>query len=183
MKIMSIVGSARRGNTYAMVEAGSHALTSCDVELIHLKDLQIKNCDGCLTCDETGECHFDDAMNSIITGIKETDGFIIGTPSRWGLLSGELKVFFDRLNPLAVPEGLAGKKAIIFVVGQTKDDEADSIRSAYESVKTFCDSAGIEVIDSVIAEGCLEKDDLINNHVSILEKCKNSAVNLYNSLI
>jgi hypothetical protein len=30
-----------------MVEAGSHALTSCDVEFIHLKDLPIENCDGC----------------------------------------------------------------------------------------------------------------------------------------
>lgn len=179
---MSIVGSTRRGNTYAMVEAGSHALTSCDIEFIHLKDLSIKNCDGCLTCDESGSCHYDDNMNDIIASIKETDGFILGTPSRWGLLSGELKVFFDRLNPLAVPEGLNGKKAIIFVVGQTKEEEAASIISALESVKTFCESAGIEVVDSVVAEDCLESDDLIKNHVSLLEKCKISAVKLYNSL-
>jgi multimeric flavodoxin WrbA len=182
MKIISIVGSTRRGNTYAMVEAGSHALTSCDLEFIHLKDLQIQNCDGCLTCDESGECHYNDKMNDVIASIKETDGFIFGTPSRWGLLSGELKVFFDRLNPMAVSEGLKGKKAIIFAVGQTKNEEAASILSAVESVKTFCDNAGIEVVDSIIAEGCLESDDLIKNHVSILDKCKISAIGLYASL-
>jgi len=182
MKIMAIVGSSRRGNTYSMVEAASHALSNCDVEFAHLKDYNIQICDGCLTCDESGSCHIDDDMDKLIERIKETDGLIIGTPARWSLLSGELKVFFDRLNPLAVPEILKGKKAIIFATGQTTGDDAESIKLAADSVKYFCENAEIDVLDIVLAEDCLNNEDLISKYPKILDKCKSSAVKLYESL-
>lgn len=182
MKIMAIVGSSRRGNTYSMVEAATHALSNPDIEFIHLKDFSINFCDGCLTCDESGKCHINDEMSDLLERIKEADGFIFGTPSRWSLLSGELKVFLDRLNPLAVPELLKGKKAIIFATGQSKNEDIESIELAANSIKSFCENAEIEVIDIVLAEDCLEPEDLISKYPQTLEKCKNSALKLYNSL-
>lgn len=183
MRIVAIVGSIRRGNTYAMVEAACHAIQDCDIELIHLKDVNINMCDGCLTCDESGQCIFDDDMNKIIPHVEEANGLILGTPARWSLLSGELKVFLDRLNPLAVSEKLKGKKAIIFTVGQTKGEEAESIKLANDSVRFFCDNAGIEVVDTVIAEDCLKEYDLITNHSEAIDRCKKAAKLLYKSLI
>lgn len=182
MKIVAIVGSIRRGNTYAMVEAASRALGKCDVELIHLKNIDIKMCDGCLSCDKKRKCRIDDSMKNILPKIVNADGFIFGTPSRWSLLAGELKVFFDRLNPLAIPELLKGKKALIFAVGQTVGREAESIKRAIESVKFFCDNAGIEVVDTVMAKGCTGSNDLISKYPTILSKCKRAAIKLYNSL-
>jgi len=182
MRIVAIVGSIRRGNTYSMVEAGCHALSNCDVELIHLKDVDVKMCDGCLRCDEEGECYINDDMKEILLRIKEADGLIIGTPSRWSLLSGELKVLLDRLNPLAVPELLKGKKAIIFAVGQSSSKDDNSIKLAAESIKTFCESAGITVVSEVYAENCLGPEDLIVKHPEVLEQCKNSANILYKSI-
>lgn len=183
MRIVAIVGSSRRGNTYAMVEAGCHALKDCDVELIHLKDVDIKVCDGCLSCDETGKCAIDDDMEDILRAIKEADGLIIGTPSRWSLLSGELKIFIDRLNPLAVPELLKGKSAIVFAVGQTEGDESETIRLAVNSVKNFCDNAGIKVEEEVVAEGCLGPEDLITKHPEILKSCRDAALKLYEKIL
>ncbi len=105
MRILAIVGSARRGNTYAMVEAATHELSAkaCDVELIHLRDIKLEVCDGCLACDEEGKCVIEDDMEKILPDVAQADGFIFGTPARWSLLSGELKVFIDRSNPLAAP--------------------------------------------------------------------------------
>jgi multimeric flavodoxin WrbA len=182
MRIVALVGSIRRGNTYAMVEAACHALTDADVELIHLKDVSMQMCDGCLACDESGKCHKDDEMHTLIKRIVKADGYIFGTPTRWNLLSGELKVFFDRLNPLAMPGALKDKKAIIFAVGQTEGEEAESIKNAANSVKSFCDSAGIQIIDIVIAEGCLEANDLISKHADVLESCKAAAHKLAKSI-
>jgi len=185
MKIIGIVGSIRRGNTYSMVEAACQYLqtkSDCDVELIHLKDISLYHCDGCLTCDETGVCHIRDNMTDLATTIKEADGFIFGSPARWSLLSGELKTFFDRLNPLAVPELLKDKKAIIFVVGQSNDEEKESIELAAQSIKNFCDNAEIKVIDTVLSTNCLLEDDLIKKHANILEECKQSAKKLYNNI-
>lgn len=182
MRIIAIVGSNRRGNTYAMVEAACHGLNDSEVELIHLKDLNIKPCDGCLTCDETGACHLMDDMEKILPRMKIADGFIFGTPARWSLLSGELKVFFDRLNPLASPQSLNGKKAIVFAVGQTEGDEAISIKNTVKSIEYFCDNAGIEVVDTLSVDGCLSPNDLITKKPEILKKCKSSSKKLFNSL-
>ncbi len=183
MRILGIVGSTRRGNTYAMVESGCNALKDCEVVLMHLRDIKIQPCDGCLSCDQDGKCVIDDEMNAILPAITKAQGFIFGTPSRWSLLSGELKVFLDRLNPLAVPEILKGKKAIIFSVGQTKGEEAESIRLAVDSVRFFCDNAKIEVVDTVIAEGCVGPEDLIMDYPEILDRCKQAALKLYQSLL
>lgn len=182
MKIIAIVGSIRRGNTYTMVEAGAQSLRDCDVELVHLKDLDLTHCDGCLDCDDTGVCHYSDEMTKLVTRIKDAQGFILGTPARWSLLSGELKTFLDRLNPLAVPELLDGKKAIVFAVGQSKGDEIESIQSAANSVQSFCDNAGIEVVDTILATDCLNSEDLITKHPEVLQMCKESADKLYKSI-
>lgn len=183
MKIIGIVGSIRRGNTYAMVESACQALTECDVELVHLKDISLNHCDGCLECDETGGCHLGDHMSDLVTRIKEADGYIFGTPARWSLLSGELKTFFDRLNPLAVPELLAGKKAIIFSVGQSEGNDNESIKLAADSVRFFCDNAEIEVVDIIIASDCLKAEDLIEKHPAYLHECKKSAEKLQSALL
>jgi multimeric flavodoxin WrbA len=182
MRITAIVGSTRRGNTYSMVEAGCHGLKDCDVELIHLKDLKIEFCDGCLTCDTEGECHHNDDMKVIINKLVESDGFIFGTPVRWNLLSGELKVFLDRLNPVAVTEKLRGKRAILFVVGQSNEENIDSIYMAKKSLQFFCDSAGIDVIESVEAIDCLNSNDLISKYPNKLNECKVAAKNLIDSI-
>jgi multimeric flavodoxin WrbA len=165
-----------------MVEAGCQELKDCDVELIHLKDISLNVCDGCLECDETASCHIEDDMSELVQRIKNADGFIFGTPSRWSLLSGEMKVFLDRLNPLAVPELLAGKKAIVFAVGQSKGEDVETIQLAADSIKHFCDNAEIEVVDTVIASDCLQPEDLITKHAEILEQCRASAKKLFASL-
>lgn len=183
MKILSIVGSVRDGNTLIMVNNATQAICNfADVEMIHLKNLKFSFCNGCLKCDETGMCYLKDDMNEVIDKMKEADGFIIGTPTRWGLLSGELKSFFDRLNPLAVSELLEGKKAVILAVGQSKEngEDAESIRTACTSVETFCNNAGIEVLATVCAYGCLEENDILE-YENMLQQCAKAAKQLINN--
>jgi multimeric flavodoxin WrbA len=182
MRVMAIVGSSRRGNTYAMVEAACHGLKDCETQLVHLDGAGIRPCDGCLTCDTTGECHIQDRMQELLPGLTAAQGLIIGTPARWSLLSGELKVFLDRLNPLAALEQLKGKKAIILAVGQTEGELAESIDLAARSVRFFCDNAGVEVVDTVLATGCLRPDDLITKQAPLLGRCKAAAQRLHESL-
>ena len=173
-KIIGIVGSPRKGNTEIMVRTALEGAeeTGAETEIILLRELRLEMCDGCLQCDETGKCHFDDGMNEINERLAEADGFIIGTPARWSLLSGNLKVFLDRTNPLAVPERLKGKVAGIIAVGQSpKDEEEQSIRKAAESMEYFCSNAGIEVIGKVLGFNALNEGD-IEKDKKVLENCK-----------
>lgn len=183
MKVMAIVGSLRTGNSFEMVNnlLDIFSNTDIDFEIVHLKDISFGFCNGCLQCDDTGECYQNDELNAIIERVKETDAFVLASPTRWSLLSGEMKVFFDRLNPLASKEQLSGKKAIIFTVGQTHQEDDVSIETAAGSIKAFCENAGIEVIDTVLAYGCLMEND-IKNSPTVINNCILAAQKLITSL-
>jgi len=139
-------------------------------------------CDGCLSCDKTSICHIDDSMPAVIGSILAADGLIIGTPARWGLLSGELKVLMDRLNPLAVSQKLKGKRAVVFAVGQSTSDQDNSVQLACDSVLGFCNNAGIDVVSTVLSFGCLEPTDLIETCPEVLDECKFAARKLLDCL-
>lgn len=184
MKIVSIVGSLRKGNTLSMVEVANKVIApNAEIEIIALGNLSFSFCTGCLQCDETKVCCIDDDMNEVIEKIKIADALIIGTPTRWGLLSGELKCFLDRLNPLATTGELEDKKALIFAVGQSEKgtEDAESVKLACASIETFCDNAGIEVVDSVCAYNCLSENDVLGDK-TVLSACENAARMLINTI-
>lgn len=180
MRVVALIGSARDGNTKAMVTEACAALKNhATVDIFHLgRAGQPAFCDGCLSCDESGACHLADSMSAWTQKVAEADALIIGSPARWSLLSGELKTFFDRLNPLAVPEGMKGKKAIIFAVGQSSEDHGESVTMAKDSIAHFCDNAGIDVIDSVVAYDCLNEGDIQTKHPEKLDACRHAAEKL-----
>lgn len=167
MKIIAVIGSTRNGNTKHMVEKiidGMMGEKGVSVQKLHLRDIKMNFCDGCLLCDETGKCVIEDDMINIVEDVRNADGFIFASPARWSLLSGEMKTFFDRLNPLAVREEMNGKACINFVVGQSEEDDNESIKLAANSIKAFCDNAGIEVVDTIIACGCYGRNDIVSKN-------------------
>lgn len=161
-KIVCISGSPRKGNTEKLIRTSAKELKNAGSEVIeiYLSDFSPAPCDGCLQCDEMGKCHIEDGMNEINEHLASADGIILGTPTRWALLSGSLKNLMDRTNPLAVPKKLEGKKVGIIAVGQCEGDEADSIKKAADSVLNYCENAGMELIGTVIIEGVLKPDDV-----------------------
>lgn len=174
MNIVGVVGSHREsGNTEIMVKLCLEEAQKAGAatEVILLRELKLQLCDGCLECDDTGECHIDDGMNKINKKLAAADGIIFGTPARWRLLSGDLKVFLDRTNPLAVPKKLSGKKTGIIAVGQTSESEADSIRDAANTVKLYCEDNEMDVVGIVIGENALKKGDILKNEKA-LEECR-----------
>lgn len=71
-----------------------------NVKYITLKDLNLKFYLGCLSCVKRHRCIQDDDINSILIVIAEVDVLVFGTPIYYYGLSGQLKTFLDRLNPL-----------------------------------------------------------------------------------
>jgi len=161
-KVVCISGSTRKGNTEKLIRVSVEELKNAGTEVIeiYLSDFSPEPCDGCLQCDETGKCHIDDGMNEINEHLASADGLVIGTPARWALLSGSLKNFIDRTNPLAGLERLKGKKVGVIAVGQCEGEEAISIKKAANSVLNYCDDAGMELVNMVIVEGVLMPEDI-----------------------
>ncbi len=177
MKIIAIVGSMRKGNTYAMVEAASQALTDCEVEIIHLQEVQQLN-EMSLDCDRNADHCLSAEFAAVVSKLQDADGFILATPARWSLMSGEMKMFLDHLNPFIMPGVLAGKKALIMAVGQSRGEGAETIRRAAQSVAWFCEHARIDVVATVIAEDCLHTPDCRFKHPELLQDCETAAKTL-----
>lgn len=125
MNILILNASPRRkGNISTMLDAmekealqrGTH------VDMIHVADLQVKACTGCMACRSRQACVLpDDDAQRIVEMIKTCDVLIIGSPCYWGNMPGQLKVLFDRMvyammgeTPRGLPQPLhKGKRAIV----------------------------------------------------------------------
>jgi multimeric flavodoxin WrbA len=179
-KVLVIVGSAREGNSRFLANRIKETINQESCEVIILSEYNISYCDGCLSCDETETCHINDGMSLLLAKVNDCEKMILITPARWSLLSGDMKVFIDRLNPYAASKKLSGKMAYGFAIGQSEGDEVESIELALKSMKYFCENAEIVFCGGDVVAGCLQADDLANK-VDVVNKCINNACKFINS--
>jgi len=107
-----VVGSRQDGNSLKLANKVKEALDSERIhsEIIVPGNQKIHICTGCMDCDKDGKCDFTDDMESNINKIKNDNVIMFITPTRWNLLSGDLKIFMDRLNPMYTRKELKDKK-------------------------------------------------------------------------
>ena len=84
-----------------------------DIEI--LDQCAIGFCRGCKRCEIDLECVQRDDMDRIIERMKHADLVVLASPSYWGDVTAQMKVFIDRCTPLcefinsrSVPEGKIG---------------------------------------------------------------------------
>jgi len=99
MKIIGIVGSPRiGGNTEALTRMALEEAKNegAETELITLAGKEIKPCDACRACKETGSCHIEDDFQPILDKMLEADGIILATPVYTGSATPQIKALMDR---------------------------------------------------------------------------------------
>lgn len=153
--MLIIVGSRRNGNSLALAEYVKKELDEARIpcKIIVPGNQRIHLCTGCMDCDESGVCDFTDDMKTNIEEIKKDDTIMFITPTRWNLLSGDLKIFMDRLNPLYARGELKGKRGIVIASG-AKPKDVYSSYAATDSLRDFLESAGMECILSQEFNDC-----------------------------
>lgn len=161
-KVLIIVGSRREGNSAKIATKLKEALKKerISTDIITPGNQKIYLCTGCMDCDENGICDFKDDMVDNVEKVKESDYLVFITPTRWNLLSGDLKIFMDRLNPLYSTRKLENKKMISLVVGAKKEEEY-SQDGALTSLESFGDSSGMKKSYHQKFYNCLEFDDIL----------------------
>lgn len=101
--VLIISSSLRRGsNSEALAEefARGAADAGNKVELISLRDKDIRFCRGCLACQKTQKCVITDDANAIVAKMHDADVIAFATPIYYYEMSGQLKTLLDRANPL-----------------------------------------------------------------------------------
>jgi len=105
MKVMAINGSPRKTwNTATLLRKALQGAASqgAETELVHLYDLNFKGCISCFACKTRGgksygRCAVKDDLKPIFKKIEAADGLILGSPIYFGIVSGEMRSFMERL--------------------------------------------------------------------------------------
>ncbi len=166
MKVLAICGSPRKGNTEAMLRRLLDGVKEkgANIELVLLKDKKIEFCDGCLKCEEIKSCCKDDEMQSLYGKLLEADLIVFGSPTYFDSITGLLKNFIDRTNP--VFGRLKGKKMAIVCCGQAGKE---SIQGAVDFLKNFAEIEEMQVIGILTAEA--RNPDEIKKDEKTMSEC------------
>ncbi|MDD3006509.1 MAG: flavodoxin family protein [Candidatus Pacebacteria bacterium] len=128
MNIIAICGSPRKGNTEFVLrrflikaEEFGHK-----TDLILLREKKIGHCNSCFSCNDEGSCNMRDDMAGIVERIMADDLIVFGSPNYFNNVTGLMKDFMDRLQPLRVEDKLAGKKAVVIMVGEEGDSKSSA---------------------------------------------------------
>ena len=123
MYILGLSMSPRKsGNTAILVaEAlGGAESQGAATELYSLAGKEIKPCDGCYGCVETGNCHIKDDMQAVYQKLVAADGIIYGTPIYYYAMAAQAKALIDRTYSIGRPVRKMANKVggVISVAGR-----------------------------------------------------------------
>lgn len=118
MKILAIIGSPRKGNTYhavKKVEETMQSMGDIEFEYLMLKDTGLSQCRGCFVCFTKGEiyCPCKDNAPDIEQKMHSADGVIFATPVYGMNVSALMKTFIDRFSYIFHRPRFFDKKALL----------------------------------------------------------------------
>ena len=101
MKIITILGSARKNGTSARIARGfteTAAARGASVTEYHLNSLQYRGCQGCEGCHtRANRCVLRDDATVILDDLYTADIVVFAAPIYFGDTCGQFKSFYDRM--------------------------------------------------------------------------------------
>jgi len=132
MKVIAFHGSPRAGgNTEILLQEALRPIVAAghEVRLFTLNQMNIRPCQNCGGCDETGCCINEDEMGPIYEAIRSADRIILASPIFFFGLSAQTKAMVDRCQAFwcekyllkrPIPEGPWGRRGLLLLVGGMK---------------------------------------------------------------
>lgn len=166
LKAVCIVGSPRAEGSTATIAAeivGALVEHGYQAQTILIGDADIAYCFGCRACEKTGECVQTDDVQQIVESMLYADMVIMASPSYWGDITGQLKVFIDRCtsygnaNPARKAMQTSAKGVAIAVRAGKSIGESMRLVATMEHFLSHLD---IPLVRYFTAEGIGSKADL-----------------------
>ncbi len=134
MKIVAFNSSPRvDGNTEILLKEALKPIyeSGHDLKLFKLNYMNIKPCQDCGGCEETGRCIIKDDMEEIYDAIREADRIILASPIFFFGVSAQAKIMIDRCQAFwcekyllkrPIEPGPYGRKGLLILVGGMKKE-------------------------------------------------------------
>lgn len=132
LRMVAFLGSPRRGGNTELLLREAVKGAGVKVEIFNLNLMEIRPCQDCGGCNETGKCVIDDDMPKIYEAIQELDRIIVASPIFFCGLSAQTKIMIDRCQSFycekyllgkPIKEGKYGRKGLLLLVGGQKKGE------------------------------------------------------------
>ncbi len=128
MQIAAVVGSPRgmRSRTRKLVNfvlAGAED-AGAGIDLIDLADLQVVPCTACESCSLDGTCVFADDLPAAYDRMQDADGLVFASPVYVDNVSGQMKVFIDRLADAMHYQNFSGRYGCSVATTQVSGGDA-----------------------------------------------------------
>jgi multimeric flavodoxin WrbA len=173
MKIIGFIGSSRKeGNTaWAVNQILEGAVEQgAETQAWYFSDLDIKPCQGCLSCVKNDRCAINDDMQKLYDALAQADALVLGSPIYMGQMSAQAKLFTDRLFAQITPrfspkfkEKNAGKKLIlVFTQGNPDSSMFQPYYDYTERIFTLLEFnvKGLHVVAGTRSEPAHAKEEL-----------------------
>jgi multimeric flavodoxin WrbA len=144
MKTIVLHGSPRKNkNSDTLAESFINGLSASgdgEVQHFYTNDLNIRPCQGCLTCETSVDhrCAIQDDMEGIYAAFIAADIVVFATPMYWGYMTAQLKTVIDRMEALAW-DHFQGKTFVVLI---TYRHHCESTVAFFERI---CPYFGVEL--------------------------------------
>ena len=159
MKKVVVISSSPRKNSNSLILSKEFAHGASEsghsVEFINLSDYNISYCIGCYACHKSGQCFKNDGMNELGKKLVEADVICFSTHVYFYSMSGQLKVFIDRLVPY-----YEKVRADIYMIATMWDSESSMMENTFEAIRGLtrdcferCEEKGVLFASGLDGEG------------------------------
>lgn len=167
MKIISICGSPRKGNSEAILNRLKQIFEKKGIEneIILLRERDIQRCRGCVEyCNRNLKCCQKDDVPKIMEKMLKAEGYIFALPNYFGMPPGLFKDFIDKCSIFYTTQtDLTSKRAAVISVGTDLPFIKENVRNI---VKNFCETLKIKVVTT---GAFVSRSELKGNYNDIFE--------------
>jgi len=182
MKIVAFCGSPRKnGNTEILLKEAVRGIEDSGntVVTIYLNNIDIKPCQDCGGCNETGQCIVNDDMGQIYDAIRNADRIILASPIFFFSLSAQAKAMIDRCQSFwcekyllkkPIEAGKLGRKGLLIMVGGMKKEIGTQCGEA--CAKAFFRTISVPEHNSIHYLGIDSKGEILKHPDALNEAYK-----------
>jgi multimeric flavodoxin WrbA len=177
LKIVAFHGSPRvEGNSDILLQEALKPVykEGHEAKIFSPNRMNIKPCQNCGGCEETGVCVIEDDMREVYDSVRSADRIVVASPIFFFALSAQTKIIIDRFQCLwcekyllkkPISEGPKGRKGLLLLVGGMKKDVG--VQCGEATGKAFFRTISVPEHETLSFLGIDQKGAILNHPTAL----------------
>lgn len=138
-----------------------------EVKKVNLSNTLPSFCKGCMLCQKSGRCSIHDEISEVIQEMVDMDVIVFATPIYFYEMSGQMKTFLDRTNPLFISDY---KFKDIYLLATAADEELDTFDGAIQGLQGWISCFENTTLQGVLKGFKVDEYGSIKDHETYLKE-------------